>query len=98
MDGDQPAGGRWNFDAETRGSFGTQGPGWVAAPLAFPPDATTREVLELVERQFPADPGRLDTFDWPVTRFQALAALEDFIAHRLPLFGRWQDAMWQGEP
>jgi deoxyribodipyrimidine photolyase-related protein len=33
-----------------------------------------------------------------VTREQALAALEDFVAHRLPGFGRWQDAMWRGEP
>jgi deoxyribodipyrimidine photolyase-related protein len=98
MDGDQPAGGRWNFDAENRASFGREGPGWLPAPIAFPPDATTRAVLDLVERQFPSNPGRLDAFDWPVTREQSLAALEDFVAHRLPLFGRWQDAMWRGEP
>jgi deoxyribodipyrimidine photolyase-related protein len=46
----------------------------------------------------PGNPGRLDAFDWPVTRTQALAALDDFVTHRLPLFGRWQDAMWRGEP
>jgi deoxyribodipyrimidine photolyase-related protein len=55
-------------------------------------------VIELVERQLPSNPGRLDAFDWPVTRTDALEALEDFVAHRLPLFGRWQDAMWMGEP
>jgi deoxyribodipyrimidine photolyase-related protein len=98
MEGDQPAGGRWNFDAENRASFGSNGPGWLPAPIACPPDATTRSVLELVERQLPSNPGRLDAFDWPVTRTDALAALEDFVAHRLPLFGRWQDAMWMGEP
>jgi deoxyribodipyrimidine photolyase-related protein len=98
MDGDQPAGGRWNFDADNRASFGSEGPGWLPAPIVFPPDATTRAVLELVERQLPSNPGRLDAFDWPVTRGQALAALEDFVAHRLPCFGRWQDAMWRGEP
>jgi deoxyribodipyrimidine photolyase-related protein len=98
MDGDQPAGGRWNFDAENRAAFGSEGPGWLPAPIAFPPDAMTRAVLDLVERQFPSNPGRLDAFDWPVTRDQALAALEDFVAHRLPCFGRWQDAMWRGEP
>ena len=98
MDGDAPAGGRWNYDAENRGSFGTTGPGWLPAPAAFPPDAVTREVLATVRRELAGNPGRLDGFDWPVTRTQALLALEDFVAHRLPYFGRWQDAMWRGEP
>jgi deoxyribodipyrimidine photolyase-related protein len=98
MDGDEPAGGRWNFDAENRGSFGAAGPGWLPSPVAFPPDGTTREVLDVVERELPGNPGRLDAFDWPVTRTQSLAALDDFVTNRLPLFGRWQDAMWRGEP
>jgi deoxyribodipyrimidine photolyase-related protein len=33
-----------------------------------------------------------------VTRDQALTALADFVEHRLPEFGRYQDAMWTGEP
>jgi deoxyribodipyrimidine photolyase-related protein len=33
-----------------------------------------------------------------VTREQGLQALAEFIAHRLAHFGRWQDAMWAGEP
>jgi deoxyribodipyrimidine photolyase-related protein len=98
MDGDEPAGGRWNFDAENRGSFGAAGPGWLPSPAAFPPDAITREVIDTVARELPGNPGRLDAFDWPVTRTQALAALDDFVTNRLPLFGRWQDAMWRGEP
>jgi len=98
MDGDQPVGGRWNFDPENRSAFGPAGPGWLPSPAGFPPDATTREAMDAVERELPGNPGRLDAFDWPVTRQQALAALDDFVAHRLPLFGRWQDAMWRGEP
>ncbi|MGI9246152.1 MAG: cryptochrome/photolyase family protein [Steroidobacteraceae bacterium] len=98
MYGDEPCGGRWNFDAENRGSFGAGGPGFVPPPLAFAPDAITREVFALVERRFAEHPGSLARFDWPVTRADAVAALEDFIAHRLRDFGRWQDAMWTGEP
>jgi deoxyribodipyrimidine photolyase-related protein len=98
MDGDQPAGGAWNFDSENRSSFGGSGPGELPAPVSFPPDAVTREVLALVKRRFGAHPGRLDRFDWPVTAADARAALKDFLARRLPNFGRFQDAMWTGEP
>ena len=36
-------------------------------------------------------------FDLPVTRTQALELLEDFVVHRLPLFGTYQDAMWSDQ-
>lgn len=98
MDGDEPRGGRWNFDQENRKGFGRQGPGLVPPPVGFSPDAITREVLALVERRFPQAPGSLAHFDWPVTRAEARVALEDFIAHRLAAFGPWQDAMWTGAP
>ena len=98
MDGANPVGGRWNFDAENRASFGPKGPGLVPKPLGFAPDAITRDVPELVARRFHAHPGRLDAFAWPVTRAQALQALEDFVRNRLPWFGRFEDAVWEGEP
>ena len=96
MDGDAPAGGAWNFDAENRDPFGKAGPDDAEPPLAFDPDATTREVLALVKNRFAKHPGGLARFDWPVTPDQARAALDDFVAHRLPHFGRYQDAMWTG--
>jgi deoxyribodipyrimidine photolyase-related protein len=98
MDGDRPAGGAWNFDADNRESFGRAGPGPLRAPLAFPPDEVTGEVLRLVARRFAAHPGALDRFDWPLTRADALRALADFVEYRLADFGRHQDAMWAGEP
>lgn len=94
MDGDQPVGGAWNFDAENRESFGREGPDAGPEPVGFAPDPLTREVLALVRRRFADHPGRLEHFDWPVTRAQAQAALRDFIEHRLPHFGKFQDAMW----
>ncbi len=98
MEGRDPAGGKWNFDAENREPFSRTGPGLIPPPIAFPPDAITQEVIQLVEQAFPNNPGSLRHFDWPVTPEQAADALGDFIEHRLPFFGRFQDAMWTGEP
>ena len=98
MEGDRPAGGAWNFDAQNRESFGKRGPASIPAPVAFPPDATTREVMRLVGVRFAKNPGRSDRFDFPVTAADAEAALQDFIAHRLVDFGQFEDAMWTGEP
>ncbi len=98
MDGDQPAGGRWNFDADNRRSFGADGPSGLQPPRSFAPDALTAAVLQQVERLFPGHPGGLGHFDWPVTREQALLALDDFIDQRLAGFGRWQDALWPEQP
>ena len=98
MDDGEPAGGQWNFDAENRGAFPKSGPGVLPAPVRFAPDAVTRGVIDLVQTRFADHPGRLEHFDWPVTPADARAALDDFLAHRLPLFGRYQDAIWTGEP
>lgn len=98
MAGDEPLGGQWNFDADNRQAFGRHGPGLLPPPLRFAPDALTRSAIADVARHFPMHPGSLDSFAWPVTSAQAEAALADFIAHRLPDFGRWQDAMWSDQP
>ena len=98
MDGKDPVGGQWNFDADNRESFGKAGPQDVPAPTRFAPDAITQDVIELVNTHFASHPGTLGSFGWPVTRAQALLALHAFIAQRLPLFGQYEDAMWSGEP
>ena len=93
-----PLGGKWNFDAENREAFGAAGPGEVPPRCAFKPNAVTRKVIALVEGRFPQHPGRLESFAWPVTRAQALQSLSAFVKERLPQFGRYQDAMWPGDP
>ncbi|MFO7956893.1 MAG: cryptochrome/photolyase family protein [Candidatus Brocadiia bacterium] len=98
MDGDQPVGGEWNYDKENREAFGKSGPSDVPGPRRFPPDDVTRAVIRLVKRRFADHPGSLEQFDWPVTHRQARTALRDFVGNRLRQFGRWQDAMWTGEP
>ena len=98
MDGEDPAGGRWNFDADNRRPFGKGGPGMLPAPARFAPDRTTRDVMALVARHFPDAPGRLDSFEHPVSASDAATALEDFISRRLAHFGDFQDAMAAGQP
>ena len=97
MRGAEPVGGAWNFDHDNRAPLGRAAPP-VPPTRGFAPDGTTREVLALVTRALPDAPGRLDGFDLPVTRAQALQALDAFVLERLPNFGRYQDAMRGGEP
>jgi len=98
----KPIGGQWNFDQENRAAFGKDGPGAVPRPSRFKPDAITSEVIDLVNTVFADHPGSVaasqEGFGWPVNRAEALLALKDFIAHRLPSFGHYQDAMWANEP
>jgi deoxyribodipyrimidine photolyase-related protein len=94
MEGDQPAGGQWNFDHDNRKP--------AKADLLRPrprdaaPDAVVEDVLTLVEARFPHF-GRLRPFRWATDRAGALAALAEFVAERLPRFGEEQDAMLEGE-
>lgn len=91
-----PAGGAWNFDRENRKPY--DGKRQPRAPRSFPPDEITRAAMEKVEREAPDNLGSTDGFAMPVTRAQALEALEDFLAHRLPDFGAYEDAMSAREP
>ncbi|WP_420392828.1 cryptochrome/photolyase family protein [Acuticoccus sp.] len=97
MDEDgNPVGERWNYDHDNRKAL----PKDVVMPRRprYEADAITREVIGLVEAEFGDHFGTLDAFNWPVTRADALAALDEFLAACLPRFGDFQDAMAVGEP
>jgi deoxyribodipyrimidine photolyase-related protein len=94
-----PAGGAWNLDAENQKSAKSlMKRGLPAPPLRFPPDAITTQVMDYVANRQAPQWGDLDGFGFPVTRAQALQALDDFIVHRLADFGPYEDAMLRGEP
>src|SRR5579872_762283 len=97
-EGGKPAGAAWNFDSENRRAFGKQDKPSIPAKTGVTPDAITRGVLRLVARKFTTNPGRLDGFDLPVSRADALQQLGDFVTQKLPLFGTYQDAMLGGQP
>ncbi len=91
----EPVGGRWNFDAENRATL----PKEVVPPdpLRSEPDTITRGVLDLVKSRFGDHFGDVEPFWFAVTSDGAEAAFEHFVAHALPSFGDYQDAMKEGE-
>lgn len=94
----EPEGGQWNFDDQNRKPYSKKGPGLINGPITFAPDNITQDVINYVLKKYPDHPGRLDKFAWPVTRADALKALDYFVEHRLELFGSYQDAMWTNTP
>ena len=94
MDGDQPVDGRWNFDTDNRES-----PPKGATTLDVPPpwcpveddiDAQVRRDLDALDlNTVGVDGPRL----FAVTPAEADETLRRFVAERLPLFGRYEDAM-----
>ncbi len=95
----EPEGGEWNYDAENREPFKD---GLMSLPPypVFEETAETagvlREVKDLVTQTFPSHFGEVEPFRWATTREGALQVLERFITERLPLFGKYQDAMVSG--
>ena len=99
LDGNgDPEGGQWNFDQDNRKPYPKKGPGMIDDPLSFEPDEMTKEVLQYVAETYKNHPGSLGHFNWPVTREQALKALDYFVSYRLQNFGTFQDAMWADTP
>ncbi|QNI02328.1 cryptochrome/photolyase family protein [Halomonas sp. SH5A2] len=91
MEDGKPIGGQWNFDHDNREP--------IKGDLAFPAppkhhyEKMTHAAFDAVKRHFPNHMGDLATFNWPVTRRQALGDLRHFLDHCLADFGRYQDAI-----
>ena len=95
MEGEKPAGGKWNFDHDNR----KPAPGGVeySGPMRFEPDAVTVEVLELVADKFSNNFGSLDGFWFATDQGQARQHLAHWVEKGLPKFGDFQDAMMGDE-
>ncbi|GAB4421218.1 MAG: cryptochrome/photolyase family protein [Bacteroidia bacterium] len=90
-DDGSPVSGQWNYDADNRRRYD----GRVPVP---PPYTSPRDVSDLVAMLRDAGVatfGQIDAarFGWPVTRTEALAALDHFVEACLPFFGTYQDAL-----
>lgn len=95
MEGDQPAGGRWNHDHDNRKP--AKADLLRAPPLRHEPDAVTRAVIDLVQERFGHHFGAVTPFWFATDRAGALESLEHFVSHHLHDFGTYQDAMLAGD-
>ncbi len=91
-----PVGGKWNLDKENR-KPAKRGITFTP-PISFPPDEVTQTAIRDVESAFPDHPGRTSGFSLAVSRSDAQRAWADFVEHRLPRFGDFEDAMLTNEP
>ena len=96
MDGDKPAGGRWNFDAENRKRLPKGKP--IPQRHLIEPNGLTRQVMGEMSARFPDNFGTMEAFNFPTNPQEAEEALHHFVTRHLPEFGDWQDFMKAGQP
>jgi deoxyribodipyrimidine photolyase-related protein len=98
MEGGQPVGEKWNFDAENRKRYDGKTP--VPPVPRFAHASTIRELLEIIRLSGAKTFGEIDpdNFPWPLNRTEALALLSHFVRHLLPHFGTFEDAMETRHP
>jgi len=101
MDGNQPAEGRWNFDADNREAPPTGDDLGIKAPWRPDEDEIDEQVradLDRWERDGEVSfVGRDGPREFAVTAAEAQAALKIFVRDRLPHFGPHEDAMLSGD-
>lgn len=86
-----PIGGEWNYDKENRKNANSV----EKFPIRINhfQDTITLSVIDLVEKEFSENFGKLKPFNFAVTRESALAEASYFMENCLQYFGEYQDAM-----
>ena len=90
MDGDEPTGGKWNFDEENRQPPPKTGKDRWPVPRTLALDDVDNQVIQDLEAY---TWGKLPEGQWATTRAGALERLDTFITQVLPMFGDHEDAM-----
>jgi deoxyribodipyrimidine photolyase-related protein len=94
MQGGEPEGGAFNFDAENRRAWRPdRGDPEAPTPPRFEPDTVTREVIDLVQGRFGHHPGRVDAESLPASLDDAERLWAWAMTSCVPLFGPFEDAM-----
>ncbi|MCA3696388.1 cryptochrome/photolyase family protein [Aquidulcibacter sp.] len=95
MEGDQPVGGRWNFDHDNRKP--AKPDLFMLPPRKFLPTPRVQDVIDLVSTRFADHFGDLEDFWFATDAAGAELARDHFLANHLPRFGETQDAMLEGQ-
>ncbi len=92
MQGAQPLGGKWNYDASNRKAL----PKGHSIPPRYFPDTDVSAIVEDIQQANIPTIGSLGNpkhFYWPTTPEQAKDIFHYWLEHDLPFFGDFQDAM-----
>jgi len=91
MEGSNPVGGQWNFDAENRKPW----KGEPAAPADNRPTHDHSAIWQTIEQAGVKSLGnpQASQFRWPLNRAESLKLMDTFMAEVLPGFGDFEDAM-----
>lgn len=91
MEGNDPLGGKWNFDEANRNKY----KGEVPIPEAYSYKTDVSSIVKEIEESGCKYFGEIDSqnYHWPLERSQALQFIHYFCKNLLQHFGKYQDAM-----
>lgn len=91
VEGSEPVGGQWSFDAENRKRL----PKHIELPEAYTytKHAALEDAQAWAKQAFLNNPGNADTFFYPLTHDEARMQLQIFLRERLANFGPYEDAI-----
>lgn len=87
-----PTGGKWSYDTENRKKL----PRVIDIPEikmnSYNKDSLSRAQI-LIDKSFQNNPGQYKSFNYPISRKQALESFNNFLHERFSLFGKYEDAI-----
>ncbi len=92
----KPEGEKWTFDAENRKKYPK---GKTPSPIYFPENSEIwKEAVKYTEENFKNNPGEISENQlYPISHEEAQSWLEQFLDHRFPDFGIYEDAIVERE-
>lgn len=97
MEGDEPVGGRWSFDADNRKKVPKTLLAEIPTLPVRRPDDIEESARDYIEKNFSTNPGSIETLFYPTSHKGATDWLSRFLSQRFERFGDFEDAIVQNE-